>query len=123
MVGVKKGEQPKRSNSALRWWRHQLDPSSCLVKQASNTATKQSKQNTANITISNHFHIENICLHAVFLTPKFLWEPKEGRLPSPVRWAANVNEICQGRFWAFSHNNFRDLHYTSSSIHKHFYHM
>jgi len=72
MVGVKKGEQPKRSNSALRWWRHQLDPFSCLVKQASNTATKQSEQNTTNITISNYSHIGNICLHAVFLTPKFL---------------------------------------------------
>ena len=94
MVGVKEGEQPKRSNSALRWCQHQLDPSSCLLKQTSNTAAKQSKQNTANITISNHSHIKNICLQAVFLTPKFLWEPKEGRLPSPVRWAANGNEVC-----------------------------
>jgi len=81
MVGVKEGEQPKRSNSALRRWRHQLDLSSCLIKQASNTATKQNKQNTTNITISNYSHIKNMCLHAVFRTPKFLWEPKEGRLP------------------------------------------
>jgi len=86
MVGVKEGEQPKRSNSALRWCRHQLGPSSCLVKQASNTATKQSKQNTANITISNHSHIKNICLHAVFpLTPKlFVPLGAEGRSPSQL---------------------------------------
>ena len=72
MVGVKEGEQPKRSNSELAPVVTSTEPLSCLIKLVSNTAIKQSKQNTANITISNNSYIKNICLHAVFLTQKFL---------------------------------------------------